>query len=154
MGKEKTRKVRLPPSQPYNRGGCPSKPSKDVPKTLAKPADDGKRKNLTNFDWLNVFAYKDDHPDMGQEDISKHFRTLTSGALVFSQETLWRNLKRRSEIEERAKKNPSALSTKRDLVVTRPDVERGLVMWVAQIEGKGETVNGEMLIEKHRQRGK
>ncbi|KAF8174437.1 hypothetical protein K438DRAFT_1488151, partial [Mycena galopus ATCC 62051] len=106
------------------------------------------RRHLTTFDWLNVFAFVDEHPDMSQEDVTKHFRTLATGPLIFSQETLSRNLRKRAEIEERAKKNPSALSSKRDRVVTRPDVERGLVLWVAQIEGKGETVTGDMLIEK------
>ncbi|KAJ7256312.1 hypothetical protein C8J57DRAFT_992396, partial [Mycena rebaudengoi] len=76
------RKVRPAPLQPYKRSGRPPKASKDTPKTSAKPADDGKRKNLTNYDWLNVFAFKDDHPDMGQEDIAKHFRTLATSNFV------------------------------------------------------------------------
>ncbi|KAF8172165.1 hypothetical protein K438DRAFT_1772800 [Mycena galopus ATCC 62051] len=136
MGPEKTRKPRAAPSEPYKRGDRLPKPPKDAPKTSAKPVEDKKRRHLTTFDWLNVFAFVDEHPDMSQADVTKHFRTLATGPLIFSQETLSRNLRKRAEIEERAKKNPSALSSKRDRVVTRPDVERGLVLWVAQIEGK------------------
>ncbi|KAJ7815695.1 hypothetical protein B0H14DRAFT_2375147 [Mycena olivaceomarginata] len=151
MGREeKTRKHRPAPTEPYKTGVRPPKPGKDAPKTSAKPVADGKRRNLTTFDWLNVFAFIDDHLAMSQEDVTKHFRTLATGLLIFVQETLSRNLKRRAELEARAKSNPSGLSSKRERVVTRPDVERGLVMWVAQIEGKNETVTGDMLIEKRR----
>ncbi|KAJ7314201.1 hypothetical protein DFH08DRAFT_641180, partial [Mycena albidolilacea] len=124
----------------------PPKPGKDAPKTSAKLVADGKWRNLTTFDWLNVFAFIDNDP----EDVTKHFRTLAMGPLIFFQETLSRNPKRRAELEARAKSNPLGLSSKRERVVTRPDVERGLVMWVAQIEGKNEMVTGDMLIEKHR----
>ncbi|KAJ7263550.1 hypothetical protein C8J57DRAFT_981617, partial [Mycena rebaudengoi] len=106
--------------------------------------------NLTLYDWMNVFAFVDEHPRMSQQSITEHFRSLQTGALVFSQETLSRKLKMRTVLEERFNQNPTALSSKRERVVTRLDVDRGLVLWVQQIEGKGETVTGDMLIEKRR----
>jgi hypothetical protein len=46
--------------------------------------------------------------------------------------------------------NPSALSSKRPRIVTRPDVERALVIWLRSMEEKRETVNGKMLVEKRK----
>ena len=39
-------------------------------------------------DWLTVFAYVDAHPSVSQIEVVKHFRTLKTGALLFSQSTL------------------------------------------------------------------
>jgi hypothetical protein len=100
-------------------------------------------------DWMTVFAFCDTHTDMNQQVVSAHFKGLKDGALEFSQETLSQKLAKRSELEARVHSNPNALSMKRECVVTRPDVERVLVLWVEHmIEEKGETVTGEMLIEK------
>jgi hypothetical protein len=44
--------------------------------------------------------------------------------------------------------NPTALSTKRAQVVTRPDVEKALVLWVGHIEQKCETVTSPILEAK------
>jgi hypothetical protein len=46
--------------------------------------------------------------------------------------------------------NPSALSSKRPHIITRPDVERALVIWLRSMEEKRETVNGKMLVEKRK----
>jgi hypothetical protein len=46
------------------------------------------------------------------------------------------------------KDNPNALSSKRPRIVTRPDVDRALFLWIKQMEEKGEHVNGPMLKEK------
>ena len=35
-------------------------------------------------------------------------------------------------------------------MVTRPDVERALILWVHHMEEKGETFSGPMLLEKHK----
>jgi hypothetical protein len=43
------------------------------------------------------------------------------------------------------KSHPNALSLKRPHVVTRPDVERALILCVRHMGEKGETVNGPML---------
>jgi hypothetical protein len=77
-----------------------------------------------------------------------HFKTLQSGALIFTQPTLSRKLKERLELEKRINNNPSALSSKRPHTVTRPDVEKALYLWVKHMEQKGEQVNGPMLKEK------
>jgi len=39
---------------------------------------------------------------------------------------------------------------KRPRVVTRPDVEKALFLWVRHMEEKGENINGAMLAEKRR----
>ncbi|KAF9235824.1 hypothetical protein BU15DRAFT_33890, partial [Melanogaster broomeanus] len=106
--------------------------------------------NLTTYDWLTVFAYIDQHPDKTQTDVVNFFRTRAEGALEFTQATLSRRLKEREEIESRAQSNPTALSSKRPRVVTRPDVEEALVLWVRSMELKGEIMNGPMLREKRR----
>ncbi|KAJ7889326.1 hypothetical protein B0H14DRAFT_3711070, partial [Mycena olivaceomarginata] len=131
---EKTRKPRAAPAQPYKRGVRPPKPQKDAPRTSARPVQDSKRKNLTLYDWMNVLAFVDDHPGMSQDAITAHFKTLHTGALVFSQETLSRKLKMRSKLEAHVNSNPTALSSKRERTVTRPDVERGLVLWMPTLE--------------------
>jgi len=43
---------------------------------------------------------------------------------------------------------PTALSSKRIWVVTRPDVEDALVLWVKHMEEKNEHVTGPMLVVK------
>ncbi|KAF9219086.1 hypothetical protein BS17DRAFT_811334 [Gyrodon lividus] len=53
-------------------------------------------------------------------------------------------------MEAHANDNPNALSSKRPRVVTRPDVERALVLWVRDMEQKGETISGPMLREKQK----
>lgn len=105
---------------------------------------------MTLHDWMTVFAYIDDHPLLGQADIVEHFKTKKENALEFTQSTLSRKLKNRDQLDERVQSNPSALSSKRPRVVTRPDVERALVLWIRHMEEKGETVNGPMLIAKRK----
>ena len=51
-------------------------------------------------------------------------------------------------MEARIHDNPSALSSKRPRIVTRPDVERALVLWVQHMEHKNEMVTSYMLCEK------
>ena len=140
-----TRKPRDKP-KPYCRK--PKVPKvKGAPKTSAKSKKEG-RENLTTADWLEVYAYIDKHPAVSQGDIVMHFRTKKDGALDFTQGTLSRKLRDRKKIEARAEAYPNALSSKRERVVTRPDVERALYLWVRHMEENGETVNGPMLKEK------
>ena len=101
-------------------------------------------------DWLIVFSFIDNHPDMPQSEVVEHFKTQHEGALVFTQSTLSRRLKNRPALETRVTANPTSLSSKRAHVVTRPDVERALVLWLKHMEGKQETVSGPMLREKRR----
>lgn len=53
-------------------------------------------------------------------------------------------------LEQRVHDNPSALSSKRARIVTRPDVEKALVCWFHTMEDKGEHFTGSMLREKRR----
>jgi len=57
-------------------------------------------------------------------------------------------MKSQEELEKHVTSHPNALSSKHPRVVTRPDVERALVLWVRHMEEKGETVNGPMLKAK------
>jgi len=97
-----------------------------------------------------VFSFMDTHPHLSQGQVVKYFSTLKDGALVFRQCTLSRNLAKRTELEDRINSHPSALSSKRVRVVTRPDVERALVLWIHHMESMGETVTGPMLQEKRK----
>lgn len=145
MTKELTRKPRDKP-KPYNQQPKVQK-VKDAPKTTAKPQKT-KGENLTLADWLLVFAYIDKHPHNTQSEIVQHFQTRKEGILTFMQSSLSRNLKKREELERRPEQFPNALSSKRVRVVTRPDVERALVLWVRHMEEKGEYVTRPMLKEK------
>ncbi|KIK78813.1 hypothetical protein PAXRUDRAFT_162973 [Paxillus rubicundulus Ve08.2h10] len=49
-----------------------------------------------------------------------------------------------------ASDTPNAFALKRPQIVTWPDVECALVLWVEDMENKGETVTGLMLREKQR----
>ena len=109
------------------------------------------RRNLTLADWLAVYAFIDSHPDVSQSEVVRHFSTLGTGALIFEQSTLSRKLRDRAKMEARVNDNPAALSSKRPRVVTRPDVERALVLWLRHAEGEGQTVSGPMLREKRKQ---
>jgi hypothetical protein len=53
-------------------------------------------------------------------------------------------------MEAHVNDNPSALSSKRPHVVTSPQVEHALILWVEWMEHNGESVTGPMLQEKCR----
>ncbi|KAJ7224681.1 DDE superfamily endonuclease-domain-containing protein [Mycena pura] len=122
----------------------------DIPKTSAKPVATTRKPQLTLADWLIVYAYIDTHPNTSQEAIVHHFATRAEGALEFSQSALSRKLGPREEMEKRVESNPNALSGKRARVVTCPEVERALYLWVKSMESKGESPNGPMLKEKRK----
>ncbi|KIK75662.1 hypothetical protein PAXRUDRAFT_80641, partial [Paxillus rubicundulus Ve08.2h10] len=92
------RKPRDKPKQ-YNRPAKKQKNKQDVPSTSAQPAQSTTRSNLTLSDWITVFAYIDSHPTVPQNCVVNHFRTLKSGALVFTQATLSRKLHSRLALE-------------------------------------------------------
>ena len=136
---------------PYKPHTHQEKPKKDAPKSsacLEKKA----WKNLTLHDWMTVFQYVDEHPSMSQQAIVKYFETKAEGALIFMQATLSWKLKPRmcAELEAHMSETPNALSSKQPHVVTSPDVEKALFLWVKHMEEKGESVKyGPMLITKH-----
>ncbi|KAF8573267.1 hypothetical protein K439DRAFT_1375931 [Ramaria rubella] len=111
---------------------------KDVPKTAAKQVQIKKWENLTLQDWMTVFAYIDKHPGVSQSDIVAHFASKVEGALHFSQGTLSRKMKSWSSLDERVTSNMNALSSKHPCIVTWPDVERALVLWVKTYGGEGD----------------
>jgi hypothetical protein len=78
-----------------------------------------------------------------------HFQTKKEGALIFTQSALSWKLRNHAELDEHSQSNPSALSAKRPCVVTQPNVEHALVLWINYMMEKGETINGPILHEKH-----
>ena len=131
MPAERTRKPRT--RKPYARKPGPKPKQKGaVPVqalAVSKAAPKHRRKNLPLEDWITVFDFADAHPSMSQEDVADHFRGLHEGTLKFSQSALSRRLRQRNELLVRANSTPTALASKRPRIVTRPDVERALVMW-------------------------
>ena len=86
-------------------------PSKESPKSSAKSIEKTKRENLTLFDWMTVYAYVDSLPQpINQGKVVKYFATRPEGALLFTQSTLSRKLRHRSEMEARVDSSPNALS--------------------------------------------
>lgn len=81
----------------------------------------------------------------------KHFANRSEGgAVIFDQASLSRNLGKRSQRETEVAENPAALSSKRARIVTRPDVDRALWMWVQDRMTKNRTVSGPELSEKRK----
>jgi hypothetical protein len=145
-GPERTRKPCEKPA-PYTRQPR-TKKDKNAPKTSAKPVESRHHENLTLHDWKTVFAFIDAHPAMSQGQVIDYFKTKQDGALIFTQSTLSRKMKNRSDLEACTDSYPNVLSSKRPRVVTWPDVEKALILWVRHMEAKGETVNSPMLHEK------
>ena len=85
---------------------------------------------------------------MSQGDIVSYFKTKADGALQFTQSSLSQKIQQRKVLEERATSNPNALSSKHPRIVTRPDVECALILWVRHMEEAKETVTGPMLRSK------
>jgi hypothetical protein len=110
------------------------------------------RSNLTLHDWLAVVAYYNAHQPISQPEVVKYFATRPEGILIFDQSSLSRHISTKGWRDDQAwlNSNPTALSAKRVRVVTRPDVERALVLWVKHMEDKQEHVSGPMLVTKRR----
>jgi hypothetical protein len=145
---ERTRKPRGKP-KPYDRQPKEA-PKKDKPRTSGRVIKPDRRENLTLADWLTVLEFWDKHKGtMSQTAVVNYFKSKKDGSLTFTQGALSRAIARHAELEARRDANPTALSSKRARVVTRPDVERALILWVRHMaESKGETVSGPMLREK------
>ncbi|KAF9221518.1 DDE-domain-containing protein [Gyrodon lividus] len=142
-----------PRDKPTTDSARPAKRPKattNTPKTSAQPPITSSRTNFTLADWLSVYAYIDSHPGVNQASIVQHFHSLQKGALLFDQSTLSCKLQQQPKIQAHANDTPNALSSKRPRIVTRPDVEHALVLWVKDMENKGEMVTGLMLREKQR----
>ena len=132
----------------HNRKHLPA-PSKDTLKTSTQPIEKMKQENLTLWDWLTVYAYVDTLPQpIKQGEVVQYFATRPQGTLLFSQSTLSHKLRQHLEMEAHVDSILNALSSKRPHAVTRPDVDHALWLWVQQMDWKGETVNGGMLVAK------
>jgi hypothetical protein len=106
--------------------------------------------NLTLSDWLMVVDYHDKNQPITQDAVVRHFANLREGALIFTQSSMSCHLsqKGRAEDHDQLNSNAAALSGKRARIVTRPDVEKALMLRVGHMEKKRETVTGAMLVEK------
>ena len=128
---------------------CSSK-TKLTLKTSALPeAPSHQRTNLTLHDWLHVVAWYDHNQPISQDETVKHFQNLQVDALIFTQSTLSWHLTENGCQHDQAKlaSTPTALSSKHMCIVTRPDMEECLRLWVYHMEEKHETVTGPMLIK-------
>jgi hypothetical protein len=143
------RKPRDKPAPYAHKPGPKGPRTTETIKTSARPVN-SKRNNLTLHDWLTVFAFVDSHPALGQAAVVEHFKSRANDALLFTQATLSRRLKNRAEFEARVESNPNALSSKRPRIVTHPEVDRALFLWLKHMEEKREVVNGPMLVEKRK----
>jgi hypothetical protein len=126
--------------KPYaHRVGLP-KVHKDAPKTSAITPSKKGCSNLTLHDWLTIVAYHDANQPISQQEVVKYFSQWPEGVLIFNQSSLSRHLSKKGREEDQARlaSNPTALSGKRPRVVTRPDVEMALVLWVKHMEEKGD----------------
>ena len=123
---------------------------KDLPKTSTLSHVPSSQRNLTLHDWLYVVYWFNKNQPVTQEGTVKHFKTLHDEALVFTQASLSRHLTKKEHEQDQAKliATPSALSSKHIHIVTRPDVEEALQLWVEHMESKRETMSQPMLIEK------
>jgi hypothetical protein len=135
---------------PYSR-----KPGPKGPHPQNQPASASKKvkqqsKQLTNHNWLTVFAWIDNNPHRSQQDVVDQFANRHEGQLHFNQATLSRKLKKRGEIEATVKANPAALSARRQCVVVTPEVERALVLWVQDMLSNSRVVNGPVLTAKRK----
>jgi hypothetical protein len=90
----------------------------------------------------------DNYPTATQADIVRHFATLKTGRLIFDQSTLSHKLCECPKIEACIHDNSTALSSKWLCIVTCPQAEHVLVIWIQHMESIGETVTGPMLQEK------
>ena len=96
---------------------------------------------------MAVYAYVNTLPQpINQGQVVKYFATRPGGALFFMQSTLSCKLQQCPEMEAHVDSNANALSSKQPCIVTNPDVECALQVWVQQMEWKGELVNSGMLI--------
>ena len=144
---EKSRKHTV---TPYSRKPGPKGPhTQNQPKSASKKVKQPS-KQLTNHDWLTVFAWLDKNHHRSQQDVVDHFANRQEGSLHFNQATLSRKLKKRGDIEAMVKANPSALSSRRQRVVVAPEVEKALVHWVRDMLANGHVVNGPLLTVKRK----
>src|SRR5882762_4516162 len=147
----KPRKQKWP--QSASAACAQSKPAdSSVPQTSAVVQPKHKNQNLTLHDWVTVVGYHDSHQPISQKEVVKYFASRQDGALHFNQATLSHHLSKEGHACDQAllNSNPTALSQKRVRVVTRPDVEEALVLWVKHMEEKGKHVSGPMLLAKQK----
>ncbi|KAH9013971.1 hypothetical protein EDB85DRAFT_1852030, partial [Lactarius pseudohatsudake] len=128
----------------------PRAKNKNLPKTSAITKPKQEWSNLTLSDWLKVIQYYDSNQPISQPEVVKYFSNCSEGALLFSQSALSQHLsqKGREEDQQRLLSNPTALSGKKAQLVTWPDVEKALFLWVKHMEEKLEHVTSAMLVAK------
>ena len=149
-GTEEKRRKPRDGHRPYAPRAPRAPKNNDTPRTSAISKPSRVREHLTLHDWLDVVGYFDSNQPISQEEVVKHFVSRADGALRFSQSALSRHLSKKGHEEDQARlaASPTALSGKKARIVTRPDVERALVLWVKHMEEKLEHVTGAMLVAK------
>jgi len=91
---------------------------------------------------MAVYSYVDTLPQpINQGEVVNYFATRPEGALLFTQPTLSCKLKHHLKMEVCMHSNPNALSSKRLRIITRPDVDHALWLWVQHKERLGNRHN-------------
>jgi hypothetical protein len=153
---QKSRTVRVRDKNPPKLDKPRAKPgpkAKNAPRTAARFEKDERHEDLTFSDWVQVFEYMEEH-GKSQKEVSAYFATrldAEGGKLLFTQSALSKKLKKKEEIRALVAEDPNALSMKRAHVVTCPEVDAVLSIWVRDMEQKKRAVTGAMLIVKRRQ---
>ncbi|KAJ3996943.1 hypothetical protein F5050DRAFT_1554194, partial [Lentinula boryana] len=146
MPKE-TRTPRPKPSPYTNRKS--RTPKQHKPQTAAVPLDPPRKQHLTLNDKLQILVFIEQNPTLTQRRVVDYFATRPTGVLCLTQSQVSRIIRDQEKLKERANQNPTALSSKKARVVTRPDVDRALYLWVKHLnDEKGETASGPMLEAK------
>ncbi|CAK5275207.1 unnamed protein product [Mycena citricolor] len=152
----KTRKVRdvdKNPRKTTRKDKAKPGPKKVKARTSARFSKDETQRDLTWSDWLQVFNFMEQEPDMTQKRVVEHFENRPDkdgGKLLFTQSALSKKIKKKDEIRETVANSSGAGSQKRARVVTCPEVDEALSLWVQDMEQKKNTVTGAMLIEKRK----
>jgi hypothetical protein len=144
---EKKRKARERPA-PYAQKPGPKGPRQQASSSTTSTTKS--RDHLTAQQWITVFKFIDEHPKLSQNEVVIYFQTRANQPLQFTQGALSKRLKDQPALEAHVQANPSGLLSKRARVVTRPDVEQALLLWVRSMEVKKEVVTGPMLMEKRK----
>ncbi|KAJ7215372.1 hypothetical protein GGX14DRAFT_312813, partial [Mycena pura] len=130
------------------------KATENAPRTAARFSKNERQQDLTYSDWIEVFNYMDEHPYLGQTAVVSYFKSRADsagGKLLFGQSALSKKLKQKDKIRALvATGEPNVLSMKRARVVTSPEVDKALGLWVRDMEQKRRTVMGPMLIEQRK----
>jgi hypothetical protein len=137
----------------HSKNPAPGKTAKSSRshKSSATFSRNDKKQHLTLGDKLEILEYCLSNPMLSQTRVAQYFSTRSDklgGKLRIDQSGVSRILKFQNDIRAAAAAVPNGLSMKKARVVKCPEVDMALYKWCHQMEAKGETYTGPMLMEK------